>query len=92
MCIFVESFDVEVRIWSHEIEDIVLAAVCPVFPAFVPSLDKHLAEAVLCGEIDIAANFLVICRVHSVRLALRIVRLSEVYGSIVIGVGPCSLA
>ena len=42
MGVLVESLDVEVRIWSHEVEDIVLVAVCPVFPTFVPSLYENL--------------------------------------------------
>ena len=37
--IFIESLEVEVRIWGHEVEDIVLLAAEPVFPAFVPSFD-----------------------------------------------------
>ena len=61
VCILVESLDVEVRIWSHEIEDIVLVAVCPVFPAFVPALYEHLVETMLSSEVNIAANLLVVC-------------------------------
>ena len=86
MRILVESLDVEVRIWSHEIEDIVLVAVSPVFPSFVPSFHKHLVEAVLCSEVHIAAYLLVVCRVGAVRSCACIVCNAELYGSEVVGV------
>ena len=66
-CVLVECIDIEIRIWSHEIEDIVLVAVSPVLPAFVPALYEDLVEAMLGSEVDIAANLLVVCRVASVR-------------------------
>ena len=61
MSIFVQSLDVEIRIWGDKVEDIVLAAVCPVFPAFIPALYEHLAEAMLSSEIDVSAYLLVVC-------------------------------
>ena len=75
--ILVESCDIEVRIWGHEIEHIVLVAVRPVFPTFVLSLYEYLVEAVLCSEVDIAANLLVVCRVAAVRSCVLIVSLAE---------------
>ena len=57
MCIFIESLDIKVRIWGHEVEDIVLVAVRPVLPADIPTFHEDLVEAVLCGEV---INWLII--------------------------------
>ena len=77
MGVLVESLDIEVRIWSHEVEDIVLVAVCPVFPAFVPALYEDLVKAMLGCEVDIAANLLVVCRVAAVRGCILVISLAE---------------
>ena len=88
MSILVECVDIEVRIWSHEVEDIVLVAVCPVFPSFVPSLHENLVKAVLCSEVDIAANLLVVCRVTAVRGCACIVCLAELNSCKIVSVCP----
>ena len=60
MSILVQSLDVEIRIRGHEIEDVILVAVCPVFPADIPALHKNLVKAMLGGEVDIAAHIFII--------------------------------
>ena len=65
--VLVESIDVKVRVRGNKVKDIVLVAVCPVFPAFVPAFHKHLVEAVLSCEVDVTADLLVVCRVEAVR-------------------------
>ena len=77
MGIFIEGLDVEVRIWGHEVEDIVLVAVRPVLPADVPTFHKDLVEAVLCGEVNVSADILIVGTVGSVRLAAAVVCHSE---------------
>ena len=73
MCILVERFDVEIRVRSNEIEHVILVAVSPVFPAYVPAFYENLVEAVFRGEVDIAAYILVVCRMLAVRFRRSIV-------------------
>ena len=75
--ILVQFLDIEIRIRCHEVEYIVLVAVRPIFPSFVPTLHKNLIETMLGSEINITAHLLVVCRVTSVRSSLRIVGLAE---------------
>ena len=77
--IVIESLDVEIRIWSNEVEYIILIAVRLVFPTFVPSLYKYLIETVLCCEVDVTAHLLVVGRVTSVRSCRRIIGLAELH-------------
>ena len=75
--ILVQSLDVEVWIWGHEVEDIVLVAVRPVLPADIPAFHKDLVEAVLRGEVNVPADILIVGTVGSVRLAAAVVCHSE---------------
>ena len=84
MSIFIESLDVEIRIWRHEIENVVLVLVGPVFPADIPSFNQYLIESVLSCEINILAYVLIVRRVFSVRSRLRVVRLAKVNGGEII--------
>ena len=68
MSILVQSLDVEIRIRSHEIEDIILVAVRPIFPADIPALDQHLVKAMFGSEVDIAAHIRIVRRMPAVRL------------------------
>ena len=54
--VVVESLDVEVGVRSHEVEHIFLFFANPVFPADVPAFDEKLVEAVVGGEVDVAAH------------------------------------
>ena len=69
----VERLDIEVRIWRHEIEYILLAAADPFFPSFVPAFHKHLIEAVLRSEINIATDILIRCTMLSIRGHLAVI-------------------
>ena len=60
MRILVQSLDVKIRIRSYEIEDIILVAVCPVFPADIPAFYQDLVKAMLGGEVDLAAHIFII--------------------------------
>ena len=90
--IVIERLDVEVRIWGHEIEHVVLVTIGPIFPAFVPAFDEHLVESVSRSEVYIAANVLVISTVAAVRTGMGVVALSEVHGCKLVSVGPRALA
>ena len=86
--ILIERLDVKVGVRGDEIENVVLRVAKPVLPPDVPALDEHLIEAVLGGEVDIAAHFVVVRRVGAVGLDLRVVRHADVYREKVVGVGP----
>ena len=73
MGIVIESLDVKIRIRCHEIEDILLVAADPFFPSFVPTFHKHLVEAVLRSEINIAADILICGSMLSVRGHLAVI-------------------
>ena len=60
MRILVQSLDVKIRIRSHEIEDVILIAVCPVFPTDIPAFYQDLVKAMLGGEVDVAAHIFII--------------------------------
>ena len=62
----VERLDVEVGVGGDEVEHIVLGVAGPVFPTFVPALYEHLVEAMLGGEVDVAAHVLIGSSVASV--------------------------
>ena len=79
MGIFIEGSDVEVRIRGHEVEDIVLVAVCPVLPAYVPALDKQGVETVLGSEVYIGAHLFIVGAVTAVRLCGGIVGYTEAH-------------
>ena len=90
--ILVQRRQVEVRIRGDEVEDEVLLVAVPVLPAFVPALDEETVEAVLGGEVDVAADVLVVRAVPAVRLGSGVVRHAQLHGRIVIRVGPLALA
>ena len=68
MSILVQRLDVEIRIRGHEIEDVILVAVRPIFPADIPALDQHLVKAMLGSEVDVAAHIRIVRRMLAVRL------------------------
>ena len=88
MGVCVECVDVEIRIWSDEIEYIILAVSSPVFPTDVPSLHKKGVKSVFCGKIDVFAHVLIVRTVPSVRLCGSIICLPEMYRLEIVGVGP----
>ena len=88
----VKGRQVEVRIRGDEVEDVVFLLAVPVFPAFVPAFDQQAVEAVLGGEVDVAADILVVGAVLAVRGGMGIVRDAQLDGRIVIGIGPLALA
>ena len=63
----IQGVDVEIRIRGQEIEHIVLVAVCPLFPAYVPTLDQQRVESVRRGEIDVLAHIGVVGGMAAVR-------------------------
>ena len=58
--VVVKHLDVEVGVGGHEVEDVALPHVGPVFPTYVPTLYEYLVEAVLGSEVDIALHLLVV--------------------------------
>ena len=90
--IVVQHLDVKVRIGRHEVEDIALPAVGPVFPANVPSLYKHLLQPVFRCEVNITLHLLVVGGMTAVRLHLRPVYLVKVNGRIIVRIVPRRLA
>ncbi len=85
--IVVERFDVEVGIWSCEVEHIFLFFSEPVFPSYVPALYKQLIHTIVSGEIDIFAHGLVVGEMTSVGFGLRVIKgcKIEIFG---VGVRP----
>ena len=61
MCIVIKSLYVEIRIWGYEVKDIVLIAVCPIFPTFIPSFYKHLVKTMLSCKINVASYICIVC-------------------------------
>ena len=89
--VLVERLDVEVRVRGDEVEHIVLAAVGPVLPAYVPAFHEQGVEAVGGREVYVAAHIGVVGAVASVRRGCGVVETVELDGRHV-GVGPASLA
>ena len=86
--IVVQHLDVEVGIGSHEVKDITLPHVGPVFPAYIPAFDEYLVESVLGGEVDVALHVLVVGLMRAVGLHLAPVNLVELDAGEVIGIVP----
>ena len=70
MSILVEHLDIEVWIWSNEVEYIALPHVSPVFPAYIPSLYKHLVKTILRSKVDITLYLLIVCSMTTIGLYL----------------------
>ena len=68
--ILVEHVYVEIGIRGDEIKHIVFGVAKPVFPAYIPTLDKHLVKAMLGSEVDILLHILVVCRMAAMGLGL----------------------
>ncbi len=45
----------------------------PVFPADVPTFDKHLVETVFCGEVNVFLHIIIVCGMASVGLCLGVI-------------------
>ena len=90
--IVVEHLDIEVGVGCHEVEDVALPHVGPVFPAYVPTLYEHFLQAVLGSEVDIALHLLIVGGMASVGLHLAPVDLIEFDGGEVVGIVPVALA
>ena len=88
VCVVVEHLDIEVRIWSHEIEDIEFLMTEPVFPAFVPAFYQHLLQTVLSCKVDVALYLLVGCTMGAIRLALAVIGYTEANRRQVVGIAP----
>ena len=84
----VEHLDIEVRIWSYEIEDIELLMTEPVFPTFVPAFYQHLLQTVLGCKVDVALYLLVGCTMGAIRLALAVIGYTETNRWQVVGIAP----
>lgn len=83
-----DFFQIEIRIWRHEIEDIVLKVAEPVFPTHVPAFDKHRIEAVFRSEVNVFLHVLSGGSVMTVRLDFRIIGHAELNGRQILGIGP----
>ena len=88
VCVVVEHLDIEVRIWSYEIENIELLMAEPVFPSFVPAFYQHLLQTVLGCKVDIALYFLVGCTMSAIRLAFAVIGYTEANRWQVVGIAP----
>ena len=86
--IVVEHLDIEVWIWSHEVEDIELLMTEPVFPTFVPAFYQYFLQTVLGSKVDIALYFLVGCTMSTVRLALAVIGYTETHRWQIVGIAP----
>ena len=86
--IVVEHLDVEVGIRCHEVEDIALPHVGPVFPTNIPTLDQHLVETILGSKVDVSLHILIVGLMGAVGLHLRPVNLVELDAGEVVGIVP----
>ena len=86
--VVVERLDIEVGIRSNEVEDIILAVAIPVFPAFVPAFDEHLAESVLGSKVDVFSHIGIVGGMQSIGLYLGIVGNPELHRRQVERVSP----
>ena len=89
--ILIERLDIEVGVRRLEVEDIFLRVAEPVFPTDIPALDEDTTKAMLSGEVDVAADVLIICRVTARGLSLRVVGEAELDGGELRGIGPVAL-
>ena len=92
MGIVVEHLDVKVGIRCHEVEDVTLPLVGPVFPSDIPTLDEHLLQAVGSSEVNVAFHLLVIGAMTTIRLDGVPVDGIEFDGGEFIGIIPAALA
>ena len=90
--VLVQRWQVEVGVGGKEVEDEVLLLAVPVLPADVPTLDEQGVEAVLGGEVDIAAHIGVVGAVLAVGLGVLKVGLAKAHRGEVVGVVPRALA
>ena len=73
VCVVVEHLDVEVWIWSHEVEDIELLMTEPVLPTFIPTFYQHFLKSVLGCKVDIFLHLLIGSSMCTIRFALAII-------------------
>ena len=77
VCILIKCLNIEIRIWSNKIKNIVLGLAKPILPTYVPTLYKHLIKAVLCSKVNQATYASVVCRVCWALLNLCVVGYTE---------------
>ena len=75
--VLVQCRQVEIGIGGEEVEDKVFLLAVPVFPADVPALDEKRVEAVLGGEVDVAAHVGVVGTVGAVGFGMYKVSLAK---------------
>ena len=87
-----KSGQVEIRIWSHEVENPLFHVAEPVFPSDVPSFHQHAVETVLGREIYVFPYIFSGGPMPAVRLHLRQVVSVDMHAAEVVGVGPRAFA
>ena len=88
VCILIETFEVKVRIRSHEVKDIIFGVVKPIFPAYIPTLYKHLVKPMLSSEVNITAYFLVVSRMGAIGACFGVIYFVKIHGREIIGISP----
>ena len=88
MGIVIEHLDVEVGIGGHEVKNVALPHIGPVFPSNVPTLNEHLLQSILGCKVDVSLHFLVVGSVTSVWLYLVPVYLIEFDTGELVGIVP----
>ena len=77
--IITDFLKIEIRVWSHEIEDIVFKMTEPVLPAFVPALNENRVESIIRSKVNVFLHILCSSPVMAMRFDLRIISHSELY-------------
>ena len=91
MRILIECLDVEIRIWSQEIEYLFLHIATPVFPTDVPSFYQDCIETMGCSKVDVTAHIGIVGRMLARWLGMYIVGSIQLHGRIIMGISPLTL-
>ena len=92
MCILVQSLDVEIGIWSNEVEHVAFPHIRPVFPSDVPTFNEHLVESVVGSEVDISLHLFRIGGMTAVWFGLGVVDIVELHRGIIVSIVPVALS
>ena len=92
MGVFVQSWQIKVRIGGEEVENELFLFAVPVFPADVPAFDEQPVKTVGGSEVDIAAHVGVVGTVCAIWRGVFKVGLAQFHRGKIVGVIPGALA
>ena len=71
----IEPFEVEVRIRSHKVKDIILGIVKPILPTYIPAFYEDLVKPMLGSKVNIATYFLIISSMGAIGTGFGVIHL-----------------